>query len=294
MKNKRGFLLTLLTFFTAFTFCACSQTVSNSNNDEEDTDNTENITAPPLNKVTVSDDGSSEAKSFFDGQEKIEFLSQYKLHGSDSLKELQRQEMNDSLKKGQQFFDSAAKSEKWFVPATIQKGSLYFAMANIIKEQESNATSEVDSITDVIFIALELPTYYEQARAIFQQGIDSVRSKKINDSNTQILEEYYIYTFYESCSTYRETSILYLNAPLPDSAAVADEYIRYEGATIEDAIEMTHEDLDAYREALSKTSKEKKEKAVSVCNEGIKAAQEYNLNNDQVKALESLLHLLTY
>ena len=287
----------------ALLLCACTQTVSNPNKSEENndqentqsslpTDSTGDITAATLKTVTVSDDGSTEAKYFFDGQEKINFLNQYKLHGDNNLKETQLKEMNDSLEKGQQLFDNAAKSDKWFVPATIQKGSLYFAMANSIKKQESNATSKLDSIAKALSTFLEQLPYYEQARSIFQQGIDAVRSKKISDPNTGILEEYYIYTFYEDCNTYREISFLYRDHPLPDSAAVAQEYIQHMSTTEEDAKEMTHEDLEAYREELSSKSKEMKGKAISVCTSGVQEAQKYDLKNVQVEAIKGLLRLL--
>ena len=245
-----------------------------------------------LKNPIVENDGTEEAKSYFDGLEKKEFLSQYKLHGTDSQKEEQQKEMNDSLKKGELLFDRAAQNTKWFVPATIKKGNLYFVMANSVKNQEISATNKPDSVAKDVHIAFEIISYYEQARSIFQQGINSVRSEKITDQNTQILEEYYINTYYENCKIYRDLSDIYLNSPLPDSAAVAEEYIRYERTTKEDAMEMTHEDLEAYREELSSKSREMKGKAISSCTSGILEAQKNDLKNEQVEATRKLLRVL--
>lgn len=297
--------LLLLITSSLLAFVACSQTVSSPNKDEstskkESSTNEEpnsadeegSVVAPTLKDPIVENDGTEEAKSYFDGLEKKIFLSQYKLHGTDSQKEEQQKEMNDSLKKGELLFDRAAQNTKWFVPATIQKGSLYFAMANSIKSQENNATKEIDRFLVSFNSTKELPFYYEQARSIFQQGINTIRSEKITDQNTQILEEYYINTYYENCKIYRDLSDIYLNSPLPDSAAVAEEYIRYEGTTKEDAMEMTHEDLEAYREELSSKSREMKGKAISSCTSGILEAQKYNLKNEQVEATRKLLRVL--
>ena len=285
--------LLLLITSSLLAFVACSQTVSNPNKDEstskkESSTNEEpnsadeegSVVAPTLKDPIVENDGTEEAKSYFDGLEKKEFLSQYKLHGTDSQKEEQQKEMNDSLKKGELLFDRAAQNTKWFVPATIQKGNLYFAMANSVKNQEISATNKPDSVAKDVHIAFEIISYYEQARSIFQQGINTIRSEKITDQNTQILEEYY------------NLSDIYLNSPLPDSAAVAKEYIRYEGTTKEDAMEMTHEDLEAYREELSSKSREMKGNAISSCTSGILEAQKNDLKNEQVEATRKLLRVL--
>ena len=297
--------LLLLITSSLLAFVACSQTVSNPNKDEstskkESSTNEEpnsadeegSVVAPTLKDPIVENDGTEEAKSYFDGLEKKEFLSQYKLHGTDSQKEEQQKEMNDSLKKGELLFDRAAQNTKWFVPATIQKGNLYFAMANSVKNQEISATNKPDSVAKDVHIAFEIISYYEQARSIFQQGINTIRSEKITDQNTQILEEYYSNTYYENCKIYRDLSDIYLNSPLPDSAAVAKEYIRYEGTTKEDAMEMTHEDLEAYREELSSKSREMKGNAISSCTSGILEAQKNDLKNEQVEATRKLLRVL--
>lgn len=299
---------TCLACYLASLFWACAQTVSSpeessdkdeisqeEDSQEEDVDEEEfsgEVTAPPLKEPSVENDSSSEAKKFFVGLEKIEFLSEYNLHGSDGQKQTQLKEMKDTLQKGEQLFDKASKNEKWFIAATIQKGKLYFAMANSIRNQENNEKREMDYFLVSYNSVKPLPVYYEQARSIFQEGLDKARSEKISDGNLEILEEYYIYTYYESCNTYRELSVFYHDAPLPDSAALVEEYIQYENASKDDAIEMTHEDLDAYREELDSKFNEAIEEAISHCEAGILAAQEYNLKNEQVEATRKLLRVL--
>ena len=299
---------TCLACYLASLFWACAQTVSSpdessdkdkisqeEDSQEKDVDEEEfsgEVTAPPLKEPSVENDSSSEAKKFFDGLEKIEFLSQYDLHGSDSQIKTQLKEMKDTLQKGEQLFDKAAKNKKWFIAATIQKGNLYFAMANSIKNQKVNEKSDLDSFATAFNNTKQLPSYYEQARTIFQEGLDKARSKKISNSNLKILEEYFINTYFKECEAYIEMATIYRTHPLPDSAAVVNEYVHYEGASMEDAIEMTHEDLEAYREALSSKSDEAKEQAISACESGVLEAQEYNLENDQVEATKGLLWLL--
>ena len=307
MKIQSIFSICLACYLASL-FWACAQTVSSpeessdkdeisqeEDSQEKDVDEEEfsgEVTAPPLKEPSVENDSSSEAKKFFDGLEKIEFLSQYDLHGSDSQIKTQLKEMKDTLQKGEQLFDKAAKNEKWFIAATIQKGNLYLAMANSIKNQKVNEKSDLDSFATAFNNTKQLPSYYEQARTIFQEGLDKARSKKISNSNLKILEEYFIYTYYESCNTYREISFIYPDSPLPDSAAIVEEYIRYEKASKDDAIEMTHEDLGAYREALDSKFNEATEEAISHCEDGILAAQEYNLKNEQVEATRKLLRVL--
>ena len=44
------------------------------------------VKTPALKKVSVKDDKSSEAEAYFNGMKKLEFLSQYKLHGNETEK----------------------------------------------------------------------------------------------------------------------------------------------------------------------------------------------------------------
>ena len=309
-EGKMNFKL-ILTSFSVFMFCACAQTVSApeessteqkkeiSSAEEEEKeeisqpnypiDSAGNIIEPSLKTIIVSDDGSDEAKEFFYGQEKLDFLVQYKL-ANDSKE--QAKEMEDTLQKGLDHFDIAAKSDKWFVPATIQKGNLYLVTAKTTRNQECMVKEQVDLIVEKLSVIKQTIAYYEQARAVFKKGIDKAGKKKLQDENCQILEEYFINTYFKECEAYMEMATIYRTHPLPDSAAVVNEYVHYEGASMEDAIEMTHEDLEAYREALSSKSDEAKEQAISACESGVLEAQEYNLENDQVEATKGLLWLL--
>lgn len=47
------------------------------------------VKTPALKKVSVKDDKSSEAEAYFNGMKKLEFLSQYKLHGNETEKKVQ-------------------------------------------------------------------------------------------------------------------------------------------------------------------------------------------------------------
>jgi predicted RNase H-like nuclease (RuvC/YqgF family) len=104
-------------------------------------------------------------------------------------------------------------------------------------------------------------------------------------------EEGYIEMFYQGCAVFVEVADAFANAPLPDSAAIVQEYI-YEEMVKADAIEAAHEDLEAYREELQNKSNAAKELAVPQCATGIKASAHYGIDNQwTTKLFETLKSL---
>ena len=98
--------------------------------------------------------------------------------------------------------------------------------------------------------------------------------------------------YYQGCAVFVEVADAFANSPLPDSAAIVKEYVEYEGAVKEDAIEMAHEDLEAYREALNEKSEGAKQLAIPQCATGIKASAHYGIDNQwTAKLFETLKSL---
>ena len=97
--------------------------------------------------------------------------------------------------------------------------------------------------------------------------------------------------FYQGCAVFVEVADAFANAPLPDSAAIVQEYI-YQEMVKADAIEAAHEDLEAYREELMNKSNAAKELAVPQCATGIKASAHYGIDNQwTAKLFETLKSL---
>ena len=98
--------------------------------------------------------------------------------------------------------------------------------------------------------------------------------------------------YYQGCAVFVEVADAFANSPLPDSAAIVKEYVEYEGAVKDDAIEMAHEDLEAYREALNEKSEGAKQLAIPQCATGIKASAHYGIDNQwTAKLFETLKSL---
>ena len=138
----------------------------------------------------------------------------------------------------------------------------------------------------------QLPSYYEQARPIFQKNIDLARDQGFYNQDVIEAEEGYIEMYYQGCAVFVEVADAFANSPLPDSAAIVKEYVEYEGAVKEDAIEMAHEDLEAYREELTNRSNGAKELAVPQCATGIKASAHYGIDNQWTAKLFETLKML--
>lgn len=253
------------------------------------------VKTPALKKVSVKDDKSSEAEAYFNGMKKLEFLSQYKLHGNETEKKVQIKEMLDSLKNGMELFSIAGKSDKWYVPSIIQAGNLFLEMANVVKNQERSADvkhPEVIAAENMAVLQM-LPEYYEQAKFTFMAGLDKVRSRNIRDKNVALLGEYFIHTFFNICNVYEEISDIFTkDALLPDSTAIVQEYVKEEGLPESEAVKMTHEDLEAYREEMGSRRENLKKLAITTCEGGLSAADKYGLKNAQVDAIKSLLRKL--
>ena len=171
-------------------------------------------------------------------------------------------------------------------------GMLFVTMAAKIREQELNGKKEEEKFAERIGIVQQLPSYYEQARPIFQKNIDLARDQGFYNQDVIEAEEGYIEMYYQGCAVFVEVADAFANSPLPDSASIVKEYVEYEGMAKEDAIEAVHEDLEAYREELTNRSNGAKELAVPQCATGIKAAAHYGIDNQWTAKLFELLKSL--
>ena len=180
-------------------------------------------------------------------------------------------------------------SEKWTFRATNRMGMLFVTMAEKIREQELNGKKEEERFAERIGNVQQLPSYYEQAQPICKKNIDLARDQGFYNKDVIEAEDGYIEMYYQSAAVFMEVADAFANSPLPDSADIVKEYVEYEGAVKEDAIEMAHEDLEAYREELNTRSDAAKQAAIPVCQTGIKAAAYYGIENQWTAKLFELL-----
>lgn len=232
--------------------------------------------------------------AFFLGEHEFNKMDPYVLKGKEKEKAKTIKTLVDILQKAMGHYSKSASyaSEKWTFRATNRMGMLFVTMAAKIREQELNGKKEEERFAERIGIVQQLPTYYEQAQPIFKKNIDLARDQGFYNKDVVEAEEGYIEMYYQSAAVYVEVADAFANSPLPDSAAIVKEYVEYEGAVKEDAIEMAHEDLEAYREELNGRSDAAKQAAIPVCQTGIKASAYYGIDNQwTAKLFETLKSL---
>jgi hypothetical protein len=237
-------------------------------------------------------DGSEAASSFFAGQDVMKQMLQIEIKGTEKQKAEQVKKLVSLIEKAMLYYSVAAsKSKNWGLPASIQMANLYLILAEKIKNQERRAKGADEKFVEEIAILQQLPSYYDQAMAIFKKRLDEAREQGVQNEYTQALEAYYIQTYYNECDLFRNVAEAFNNAPLPDSTEIVAQYIA-EGEAKPVAIKAAHEDLEGYREELKKKNKDAKELAIPRCTTGIKAAKHYGIKNPQVNQLYKLLGIL--
>ncbi|MCL2282892.1 MAG: tetratricopeptide repeat protein [Fibromonadales bacterium] len=186
-------------------------------------------------------------------------------------------------------------SEKWTFRAKNRIAELFKDVAAKVREQEidvRNKKGQVDKerlFVERIQVVQQLPSYYEQARPLFQANIDLAREQGYYNPDVVAAQDGYIEMYYRDCQNFDEVGNAFAEAPLPDSAAMVKEYVEFEGMTKEDAIFAVAEDLEAYREELTNKSQTAKQGALPRCASGIKAAAHYGIKNRWADSLFTLV-----
>ena len=245
-------------------------------------------------QIKNADPGVPAEAAFYLGEHEFHKMEPIVLKGKEKDKAKIIKQLVDILQKAMSQYSKSATyaSERWTFKATNKMGMLFVTMAAKIREQELNGKKEEERFAERITVVQQLPSYYEQARPIFQKNIDLARDQGFYNQDVIEAEEGYIEMYYQGCAVFVEVADAFANSPLPDSAAIVKEYVEFEGAVKEDAIEMAHEDLEAYREELTNRSNGAKELAVPQCATGIKASAHYGIDNQwTAKLFETLKSL---
>ena len=245
-------------------------------------------------QIKNADPGVPAEAAFYLGEHEYHKMEPIVLKGKEKEKAKTIKQLVDILQKAMSQYSKSATyaSERWTFKATNKMGMLFVTMAAKIREQELNGKKDEERFAERITVVQQLPSYYEQARPIFQKNIDLARDQGFYNQDVIEAEEGYIEMYYQGCAVFVEVADAFANSPLPDSAAIVKEYVEYEGAVKEDAIEMAHEDLEAYREELNNRSNGAKELAVPQCATGIKASAHYGIDNQwTAKLFETLKSL---
>lgn len=245
-------------------------------------------------QIKNADPGVPAEAAFFLGEYEYHKMEPIVIKGKEKDKAKVIKQLVEILQKAMSQYSKSATyaSEKWTFRATNKMGMLFVTMAAKIREQELNGKKEEEKFAERIGIVQQLPSYYEQARPIFQKNIDLARDQGFYNKDVVEAEEGYIEMYYQGCAVFVEVADAFANSPLPDSAAIVKEYVEYEGAVKEDAIEMAHEDLEAYREELNTRSEGAKQLAIPQCATGIKASAHYGIDNQWTAKLFELLKSL--
>lgn len=245
-------------------------------------------------QIKNADPGVPAEAAFYLGEYEYHKMEPIVIKGKEKDKAKVIKQLVEILQKAMSQYSKSATyaSEKWTFRATNKMGMLFVTMAAKIREQELNGKKEEEKFAERIGIVQQLPSYYEQARPIFQKNIDLARDQGFYNKDVVEAEEGYIEMYYQGCAVFVEVADAFANSPLPDSAAIVKEYVEYEGAVKEDAIEMAHEDLEAYREELNTRSDGAKQLAIPQCATGIKASAHYGIDNQWTAKLFELLKSL--
>lgn len=219
--------------------------------------------------------------AFYLGENEFKKMEPIVLKGKEKDKAASVKQLVAILQKAMAQYSKSATyaSEKWTFRATNKMGMLFVTMAAKIREQELTGKKVEEQFAERIGIVQQLPSYYEQARPIFQKNIDLARDQGFYNADVISAEEGYIEMYYQECAVFVEVADAFANSPLPDSAAIVKEYIEYEGMVKDDAIAAAHEDLEAYREELAGRSSAAKEAGAPRCATGIKASAHYGIDN---------------
>jgi len=186
-------------------------------------------------------------------------------------------------------------SEKWTFRAKNRIAELFVTVSAKVREQEIDARNKKGQVdkeklfVERILVVQQLPSYYEQARPLFQANIDLARDQGYYNPDVVAAEAGYIEMFYRDCENFYEVGKAFAEAPLPDSVSIVREYIEFEGMTKEDAVFATAEDLEAYREELQNKSQTAKQGALPRCASGIKASAHYGIQNQWTDSLFALV-----
>ncbi|MCL4101149.1 hypothetical protein SAMN05720766_10374 [Fibrobacter sp. UWH9] len=245
-------------------------------------------------QIKNADPGVPAEAAYYLGEHEYKKMEPIVLKGKDKEKAKIIKQLVDILQKAMGHYSKSATyaSERWTFRATNRMGMLFVTMAAKIREQELNGKKEDERFAERIGIVQQLPSYYEQARPIFQKNIDLARDQGFYNQDVIEAEEGYIEMYYQGCAVFVEVADAFANSPLPDSASIVKEYVEYEGMAKEDAVEAVHEDLEAYREELNTRSEGAKDLAKPQCATGIKASAHYGIDNQWTAKLFELLKSL--
>lgn len=244
-------------------------------------------------QIKNADPGVPAEAAFYMGEQEYNKMVPVALKGKEKEKAKTIKSLVDILQKAMSHYAKSAAyaSEKWTFRATNRMGMLFVNMAAKIREQQLTSKKKEEQFAERIGIVQQLPTYYEQARPIFQKNIDLARDQGFYNKDVIEAEKGYIEMFYQGCAVFVEVADAFATSPVPDSALIVREYVG-QGMVKADAIEAAHEDLEAYREELTNRSNAARELAIPQCATGIKASAHYGIDNEWTAKLFETLKTL--
>jgi len=239
------------------------------------------------------DDNASAAEAaFMLGERERATMEPFVIKGSDQVKLEMIKKLMGIVRSAAEHYKKSAEygSEKWTFRAKNRMAELFLIVAAKVGKQEIDVRDKNGNINkerlfvERIQVAQQLPSYYEQARTLFQASIDLARKQGSYNSDVVAAQDGYIEMFYRDCQNFYDVGDDFAKAPMPDSVAMMNEFID-EGMSKGDAILAVREDLGAYREEIMKRSAAAKQGALPRCASGIKAAAHYGIKNKWTDSL---------
>lgn len=238
-------------------------------------------------QIKNADPGVPAEAAYNLGEFEYQKMEALKLTGNDKAKAATTKQLVSLLQAAMGHYAKSAgyASEKWTFRSTNKMGQLFVTMAAKIREQDINAKSKEEEFVERIGIVQQLPTYYEQARPIFQKNIDLARDQGFYNADVVAAEEGYIEMYYRDCATFMEVGDAFEKAPLPDKAPVVQEYMEVDGMAKEDAEVAAEDFLNQYKEELKGKAATARQGGLPKCATGIKASAHYQIDNQWTKKL---------
>lgn len=215
------------------------------------------------------------------------------MKGNDKEKNKRLKEMMTVLGTTMSSYAKSAEyaSEKWTFKATNKMGMLFVTIAAKIRDQEMTAKNEEGKFAERIGIVQQLPSYYEQARPIFEKNLILAREQGFYNEDVVAAEEGYVEMFYQDCAVFFEVADAFKTAPVPDRKEIIKEYMDPDGDAMvkADAEAAADEDLVAYKEELNAKGQAAAAGGVPKCATGIKASSHYQIDNKWTQKLYELV-----
>ncbi|MGL1900498.1 MAG: hypothetical protein OCC49_00080 [Fibrobacterales bacterium] len=200
--------------------------------------------------------------------------------GSKKQKGKQIKKLTNILGTAMSHFANSASfsSEKWTFKATNEMGNLFVKLSQKIREQEIKSKKRGTSkLEDEFIMRLEvvqsLPSFYEEARKLFEKNIQIAREQGFYNREVIQAEEGYMQMWYQTGSNFDLVASAFRKAPVPGFKDLPREEAKF-----------ARED---YIAALEEKAQTAEDGGVPHYANGLKASAHYQVNNQWTSKIKN-------